>query len=154
DNSEQLNYQGLFGQVEYADDTFSAFVQGAVSNQSYQKFDRWNYEGGEAKSPVENKMGYNVKGGVSYRFAENHTLFANSGFYSRQPFLDNVFIQNTVDFTDPVVDNEEIFGLEAGYRFVIPNLTVNLNGYYTSWANRFLANNGVYSDEQIQGTYL
>lgn len=154
DNSEQLNYQGLFGQVEYADDTFSAFVQGAVSNQSYQKFDRWNYEGGEAKSPVENKMGYNVKGGVSYRFAENHTLFANSGFYSRQPFLDNVFIQNTVDFTDPVVDNEEIFGLEAGYRFVIPNLTVNLNGYYTSWANRFLLFNGTYSEDNIEGAYL
>src|SRR5690606_13799732 len=73
---------------------------------------------------------------------------------SRQPFLDNVFVQNTIDFTDPVVDNEEIFGLEAGYRFTIPNFTVNLNGYYTSWANRILANNGLYSDEQIQGTYL
>lgn len=154
DNSEQLNYQGLFGQAEFSDGTVSAFVQGSVSNQSYQKFDRWNYEGGEAKSAVENKLGYNLKGGISFNFEESHTIFANTGFYSRQPFLDNVFIQNTVDFTDPVVDNEEIFGLEAGYRFAIPNFTVNLNGYYTSWANRFLLFSGTYSDDNIEGAYL
>lgn len=154
DNSEDINYQGVFGQVEYAVDGFTVFAQGSVSNQSYVKYDRWNYEGGEAKSDAENKFGYNVKGGASYTFEDAHTIFANTGFYSRQPFLDNVFVQNTIDFTDPVVDNEEIFGLEAGYRFAIPNFTVNLNGYYTSWANRFLANDGFYSEEQIQGTYL
>jgi len=154
DNSEQLNYQGIFGQAEFSDETVSAFIQGAISNQSYQKFDRWNYEGGEAKSDVENKLGYNIKGGASFDFAEGHTIFANTGFYSRQPFLDNVFVQNTVDFTDPVVENEEIFGLEAGYRFSIPNFTVSLNGYYTSWANRFLLFNGTYSDDRIEGAYL
>lgn len=153
DNSEQINYQGVFGQAEFSKDGFTAFVQGSVSNQSYVKYDRWNYEG-EAKSDTENKFGYNIKGGVSYTFEDAHTIFANSGFYSRQPFLDNVFVQNTVDFTDPVVDNEEIFGLEAGYRFAIPNLTVNLNGYYTSWANRFLANGGEFGADRIQGTYL
>lgn len=154
DNSEQINYQGVFGQAEFSNGVVSAFVQGAVSNQSYQKFDRWNYEGGEAKSPVENKLGYNVKSGVSFNFEESHTIFANAGFYSRQPFLDNIFIQNTIDFTDPVVDNEEIFGLEAGYRFMIPNFTVNLNGYYTSWANRFLLFSGTYGNDNTQGAYL
>ena len=154
DNSEQINYQGVFGQAEFSNDIVSAFVQGAVSNQSYQKLDRWNYAGGEAKSPVENKLGYNVKGGVSFNFEENHTIFGNAGFYSRQPFLDNVFIQNTVDFTDPVVDNEEILGLEAGYRFDAPNFTVNLNGYYTSWANRFLLFGGTYNSGAEEGAYL
>lgn len=152
DNSEQINYQGVFGQAEFSKDGFTAFAQGSISNQSYIKYDRWNYEGGEAKSDMESKFGYNIKGGVSYDFDGRHTLFANSGFYSRQPFLDNVFVQNTVNFTDPVVDNEEIFGLEAGYRFAIPNVTINLNGYYTSWANRFLANGGIY--DGVQGTYL
>lgn len=154
DNSEQINYQGVFGQAEFSNEIVSAFVQGALSNQSYQKFDRWNYEGGQAESPIENKFGYNVKAGASYNFVEGHTVFANAGFYSRQPYLDNVFVQNTVDFTDPVVENEEILGLEAGYRFEIPNFTINLNGYYTSWANRFLLQSGTYGDDNIEGAYL
>ncbi|WP_436832397.1 TonB-dependent receptor [Parapedobacter sp. DT-150] len=154
DNSEDINYQGAFGQVEYEVDGFTVFAQGSVSNQSYIKYDRWNYEGGEAQSDTESKFGYNIKGGASYNFEGGHTVFANTGFYSRQPFLDNVFIQNTIDFTDPVVDNEEIFGVEAGYRFTGSNVVVNLNGYYTEWANRFLANGGVYTDANIEGTYL
>lgn len=154
DNSEQINYQGVFGQAEFSNDIVSAFVQGAVSNQSYQKFDRWNYAGGQAESPVENKLGYNAKAGLSFNFEENHTIFTNAGFYSRQPFLDNVFIQNTVNFTDPVVENEEILGLEAGYRFTTANFTVNLNGYYTSWANRFLLFGGTFGNDNIEGAYL
>ncbi|WP_257656444.1 TonB-dependent receptor [Parapedobacter lycopersici] len=138
DDSEDINYQGAFGQVEYSNDDFSVFVQGSVSNQSYIKYNRWNYDEREAKSDTESKIGYNIKGGASYNINDQHTLFANIGQYSRQPFLDNVFQQGTIDFTDPGVDNEEIFGLEAGYRFAAANFTVNLNGYYTAWRNRFL----------------
>ncbi|MFD1770269.1 TonB-dependent receptor [Sphingobacterium suaedae] len=137
DNSENINYQGLFGQAEFSKDGFTAFVQGSISNQAYQKIDRWNYEGGETKSEFEKKFGYNIKGGASYTFNDTHTFFANIGKYSRQPFLDNVFISNTVDFADPSVDNEEIFGLEGGYRFTTPFLTANVNAYYTKWDNRF-----------------
>jgi len=137
DNSENINYQGVFGQVEYADDQFSVFVQGAMSNQGYQKIDRWNYAEGEKKSKFDNKFGYNIKGGMAYSFVEGQTVFANIGHYSRQPFLDNVFISNTVDFADPKVKNEKIFGLEAGYKFTTEMFDVNLNGYYTTWKNRF-----------------
>ncbi|GAA4148435.1 TonB-dependent receptor [Sphingobacterium kyonggiense] len=137
DNGEKINYQGVFGQVEYVDDAFSAFVQGSLSNQAYQKIDRWNYAAGETKSEFKNKIGYNLKGGLAYTFEDQHTIFANIGQYSRQPFLDNVFVSNTVDFVDPSVDNEKIFGVEAGYKFTSPLFDANLNGYYTTWDNRF-----------------
>ncbi len=150
DNSENINYQGGFGQVEYSNDIFSAFVQGAISNQSYQKFDRWNYnadhkdvvsgdvrlKGREARSSVRNDFGWNIKGGVAVNISEENKLFVNAGKYSRQPFLDNVFLQNTVDFVDPEVGNEEILGLEAGYKYVTRDLKVNVNAYYTKWENR------------------
>lgn len=139
DNSEKINYQGFFGQAEYMNDSFTAFVQGSVSNQGYQKIDRWNYAEGETKSDFENKFGYNIKGGASYSFNDDHTFFANIGKYSRQPFLDNVFISNTVDFADPAVDNEEIFGLEGGYKFDNSLFQLNFNAYYTKWDNRFTA---------------
>ncbi|SMC88842.1 TonB-dependent receptor [Moheibacter sediminis] len=137
DNSEKINYQGGFGQFEFAMGGFSAFIQGAVSNQSYQKFDRWNYAGGEAESEKVSKIGYNAKGGLAYAFNEEHTVFGNAGFYSRQPFLDNVFVPNTVDLYEPEVDNEEITGFEVGYRFKTRTLQVNVNLYHTEWANRF-----------------
>ena len=37
DYSETINYVGGFGQVEYSVNEFSAFLQGALSTQSYQR---------------------------------------------------------------------------------------------------------------------
>ncbi|HUH35017.1 MAG TPA: TonB-dependent receptor [Moheibacter sp.] len=136
DNSEQINYQGGFGQLEFAMGGFSAFAQGAISNQSYVKYDRWNYAT-EAQSDKVNKMGYNIKGGMAFSFNEENAIFGNVGFYSRQPYLDNIFVPNTVDLFEPKVDNEEITGFEVGYRYNTRNLKVNVNLYHTEWANRF-----------------
>ncbi|NLN34040.1 MAG: TonB-dependent receptor [Flavobacteriaceae bacterium] len=136
DNSEKINYQGGFGQFEFAMGGFSAFVQGAISNQSYVKIDRWNYAT-EAESEKVNKLGYNIKGGLAYQFNDEHAIFGNAGFYSRQPFLDNIFVPNTVDLYEPEVDNEEITGFEVGYRYNTRALKVNVNLYHTEWANRF-----------------
>lgn len=157
DNSEKINYQGAFGQVEYANDWFSAFVQGSVSNQSYQKTDRWSYVPGEQTSETENKLGWNIKGGLAFTFNENNKVFANAGKYSRQAYLDNVFMDYSIQFVDPEVDNEEIIGLEAGYKYSTRNLNVNVNAYYTEWGNRFFSTaSGNYinnAGEMIEGDY-
>ncbi len=146
DYSENINYQGGFGQVEYANDYFSVFVQGALSNQSYKREDRGNFAETRTSETV-NKTGYNLKGGASYSFNEQHTIFTNVGKYSRQPFLDNIFpsYADNTQLADPAVDNEEIIGFEAGYKFVVGNdFQANLNAYYTKWENRFLNANGEY----------
>lgn len=148
DYSEYINYVGGFGQAEFKLDNFSAFVQGAVSTQSYQREGRATgkvVEGvdGLGKSDKVNKIGYNVKGGVGYTFIDNNTLFANAGYYSRQPFLDNIFddIRNSnyILDGDSKIDNEEILGLEAGYRLRSGKFSLDLNAYYTKWGNRFLS---------------
>ena len=146
DYSEDINYQGLFGQFEYANDVFSVFAQGAISNQSYKRYDRGNFAG-ERESETENKFGYNVKTGASFTFAEGHTVFGNAGKYSRQPFLDNIFpsYDDNTMFADPEVDNEEITGFEAGYRFETQEFTVSFNAYHTTWENRFLNFSGNYA---------
>lgn len=152
DNSERINYQGGFGQLEFAKGGFSAFVQGAVSNQSYVKIDRWNYAT-EAESEKVNKLGYNIKGGLAYEFNDEHTVFGNAGFYSRQPFLDNIFVPNTVDLYKPEVDNEEITGFEVGYRYDTRNFKLNVNLYHTEWANRFESVFGQVEGEEISFLY-
>ncbi len=151
DYSENINYQGVFGQVEYSTAAFSTFVQTAVSNQSYQRTGRWSDIG---QSDLVNKIGYNVKGGASYSFNLSHTIFANAGYYSRQPYLDNIFsnIRYSNDFVQPEIENENVVGLELGYKLFMQNFAANVNLYNTSWGNRtnisvFNNDNGTPDDE-------
>jgi len=140
DNSEQINYQGVFGQIEYANDKFTIFAQGAFSNQSYEREDRFD-DG--VKSDKISKTGYNIKGGLSYNVNPDNTIFFNAGHYSRQPYLDNVFNRNRGQITEPVspaVDNEEITSFEAGYHIKANRFRANFNAYATNWSDRTLSN--------------
>lgn len=145
DYSETINYLGGFGQLEYKNDGFSTFLQGALSTQSYQREGRMTGTGdGLGKSEKIEKVGYNIKGGLGYAINDNHTFFGNAGFYSRQPFLDNIFsnILYSNTLASPEVQNEEILGIEAGYRFKNDKFRFNLDFYSTEWGNRFISTNG------------
>ncbi|TXI66409.1 MAG: TonB-dependent receptor, partial [Flavobacterium sp.] len=85
DYSETITYGGVFGQVEYSNDKFSTFFQGAVSNQSHQRFDYYDYQDQYQDSKKVNNVGFNVKGGAAYNFNEQHVVYGNAGYYSRQP---------------------------------------------------------------------
>jgi len=143
DYSETINYFGGFGQAEYATDNFSAFVQASLSSQDMQRTGRHEgYGDGMGQSTKLTFGGYNIKGGLSYKFGENHTVFANAGFYSRQPFFESVIDDSRYSNTwvnDGDVDNEEILGLEAGYRYETENLRFMLDVYATEWGNRYVA---------------
>ncbi|MCB4797977.1 TonB-dependent receptor [Neotamlana laminarinivorans] len=141
DYSETINYQGIFSQIEYSKNEFSAFFQGALSNQSYQREGRMY---GAGKSEKLNKIGYNLKGGLSYDITEEFTIFGNAGHYSRQPFLDNVFsnIQYSNDLVEPEVDNEDITSFETGFRFTKSKFRANFDFYYTNWDNRVILTTG------------
>lgn len=135
DYDERISYGGIFGQAEYATEDFSAFVQGALSNQSHVRWDRQQYIAAEEKSDKVNNTGYNIKGGASYIFAEQHTIFANAGFYSRQPYHDNIYL-NYGNQVNPLTENEKITGLEAGYRFRSTYFDADVNAYRTNWKDR------------------
>ena len=135
DYKQRINYGGLFAQFEYSADKVTAFVQGSISQQTNQRLDYFNYEVGQEKSKKVENFGYNIKGGASYRIADNHQVFANAGFYSRQPYQNNIFMNYKND-VNPFAKNEEILGLEAGYKFKARNFWANLNAYYTTWENR------------------
>lgn len=135
DYSERINYGGMFAQLEYAKDNITAFFQGSASNQSNQRWDYFNYDAANEKSKKITNWGYNLKGGASYTIADNHKVFANAGYYSRQPFHDNLFMNYKNDINTNA-ENEKILGLEFGYKFKSRNFWANLNAYYTTWKNR------------------
>lgn len=135
DYDERINYGGIFGQVEYSDDNFSAFMQGALSTQSHVRWDRFQYTKENEKSESVSNTGYNIKGGVSYKIESRHAIYANAGHYSRQPFHDNIYLNYGND-VNPLTKNEKILGLELGYSYNSRPFSANLNLYRTSWKDR------------------
>ena len=164
-NDERISYAGIFAQVEYTSDNFSTFFQGAVSNQSHQRFDHYQYadeslingtssqatgalpggiEDGVDSEKVSN-VGYNAKTGVAWDLGADGTVFVNARYYSRQPYHDNIYL-NYTNQVNPLTSNETILGLEAGYSYSSPNFSTNVNVYRTSWADRVVTSFNVQDD--------
>ncbi|TDX91789.1 TonB-dependent receptor-like protein [Chryseobacterium daecheongense] len=164
-NDGEVLWYGGFGQLEYSNDKLSAFVSGAISNQAFQRIDNFIVDGRSllngsvagyatsntnptiiqatptnpalnTKTGFKNLIGFNVKGGANYNINEHHNVFANIGYYEKQPFLNAVY-PNNKNFLNPNLTNEKIFGVEAGYGFRSGIFNANVNLYRTSWKDRF-----------------
>ena len=151
DYSETISYGGVFGQLEYSKNNLSAFFQGAVSNQSHQRFDYYDYQVAYQDSEKVNNIGYNVKGGGSYVIADQHSVYANAGYYSRQPYHDNIYLSFT-NQVNPLTENEKVLGLEAGYTFKSKMFSASVNAYRTTWEDRVITTSGVQSTNAVIGT--
>ncbi|WP_452220040.1 TonB-dependent receptor domain-containing protein [Lacinutrix salivirga] len=173
DYEETINYGGLFAQLEYANDNMSVFFQGAASNQSHQRTDRYQYADDELIAEIEaetnadfvnpdtgesitdgtkaekvSNFGFNVKTGGSYIINENNNIYVNAGYYSRQPYHDNIYL-NFTNQVNPLTENEKIFGLEAGYAFSSPRFSASLNLYRTSWKDRVTTTSDTDDDDNL-----
>lgn len=136
DYKERISYGGLFGQGEYSDDMFSAFIQAAGSNQGNVRWDYGNYPPSDKrKSDYVTNWGYNVKGGLNVKLTAQHSVFANLGYYSRQPFQDDIFLNYKNDL-NPLTRNQSITGMELGYRYNNRLIKISLNLYNTIWDHR------------------
>lgn len=146
-NDGEVLWGGVFGQLEYSNDNLSAFVQGSISNQGYQRIDHFVKPGtlaiaSDSNSAMQTKTGFkhltgfNAKAGVNYNIDSHHNIFGNIGYYERQPFMSAVYPNNR-NYINPNLTNEKIFGIELGYGFRSKAFTGNLNLYRTSWKDRF-----------------
>lgn len=141
DYDERITYGGLFGQIEYRTELFSTFMQGSISRQSHTRWDRYQYTEENEQSPTVNNNGYNIKGGFSYSPNEKNSFYVNSGYYSRQPYHDNIYL-NFGNRVNPLTENEKVLGLEAGYRLRTLNFDLNVNLYRTTWEDRVTTTEG------------
>jgi outer membrane cobalamin receptor len=134
-NDGLVKWGGLFGQLEYTGESFSAFIAGSASNQSFRRIDYFLYEPAEQESSWESFMGGTVKAGINYNINENHNVFANGGFFSQQPIFDNVFLNNT-NIVNEEAKNQNVYAVEVGYGFRSRFAAINLNAYSTEWTDR------------------
>ncbi|MGQ1928735.1 TonB-dependent receptor [Ornithobacterium rhinotracheale] len=135
DYNETIRYGGLFGQLEYSSNFLSAYFQGAISKQSHKREDRYQYAKDKQKSEKVVNNGYNVKTGFNFKLNPKNNLYANVGYYSRQPYHDNIYL-NFGNEVNPLTNNEKIFGLEAGYSYSSAPFSLNLNLYRTHWKDK------------------
>jgi len=132
-----VKWAGVNGLVEYAGDNVTAVLQAGLSNQQFQREDRFVV----FDNPISDKAnlggGY-LKGGVNYNFSEKSNVFVNAGFIDRQPLFDAVF-PNYANDINPDLQNERIESFEIGYGYVGSGLKFNINAYTTNWGNRFVS---------------
>ena len=81
---------GAFAQLQYKKDDFSAFFQGAFSNQGFKRVEYFN-QVGTATTDWKNITGGNIKAGFNYNFDIKNNFYANAGYYSKQPNFDAVY---------------------------------------------------------------
>lgn len=146
-NNERISYAGAFGQLEYKTSQFSGYVQGALSTQSFQRFDYHSYS--DPEQQVSEKLhhpGFNLKAGGNYNINEQHNVFVNAGYYSRQPFFDDLFLNYLNDVNEDV-GNEGVLGFEGGYGYRSGYLDVDVNAYYTSWTDRQIRQSGDFDSD-------
>ncbi len=153
-NDGLVNWYGAFTQLEYSAEKLTAFFQGSVSNQGFRRDDYFLYLTPNPLSSTDykNLLGGNVKGGANYNINDNHNVFVNAGYYSKQPFFSAVY-PNNKSLVNENLTNEKVLGLEAGYGFRSAVFNANVNLYHTSWKDRYqrandadVANPGGYYD--------
>lgn len=137
-NDGLVRWQGFFGQLEYNNETVSAFVQFSGSNQGFKRIEYFNEMPPDQESPWENILGGNIKTGLNWNIDEYHNIFANAGYYSKQPLFDAVWI-NFGNNLNPNLANEKILGTEVGYGYRSAPINANLNLYRTSWKDRYIS---------------
>lgn len=149
-NDGKVRWFGAFTQLEYKNDDISAFLQAAISNQGFKRIDYFNYlENDPAReTDWQSIFGGNVKGGINWNINESHNVFANGGYYSKQPFFDAIFLNFRNDI-NPAPRNEKVIGAEVGYGYRTQRFNLNLNLYRTQWKDRFIS---VSSTFDVNGT--
>lgn len=135
-NVGKVDWLGVNGLVEYKGGDISAVLQGGVSQQGYKRIDYFDQYPAESKRHT--MPGGFIKGGLNYNLDANNNVFANAGYISKQPLFDAIFPRygNAVNES---AENQTITSFELGYGYRGNGLRANLNGYYTTWDNRFIS---------------
>ena len=133
----KTNWLGGYSQLEYKTPLLSAVVSATMSQVSYQRIDYFQLrrpDGSAVTTDWTRFTGYSVKAGANYNLTEHNNIFFNVGYNSKVPFFTGVYSNAGLKYQN--VRPEGISSAEIGYGISYPSLKVNLNAYYTLWANK------------------
>ena len=136
-NDGYVRWLGGFGQLEYSKDKLSAFATVNIARNSFKRVDHFGYLDSDPLQETDwyGFTAFGIKGGASYDINDNNFLFANLGYFERAPFFDTVF-PNFANIANEEAENEKITSYEIGYGYRGNTLKVNINAYWTQWADK------------------
>jgi len=150
-NDGVVMWGGLFGQMEYVRDNYSAFVTATVSRKSYQRIDYFQYAPENKKSDKLGFTPWSVKAGINYNLSENHNVYVNGGYFTRSPYFRTAFLNYTNEVNDDA-KYEKVLSVDVGYGYTSRKFTAKLGGYYTNWKDKGLVK--TFYDAQAQESYV
>ncbi len=128
---------GIFAQAEYVKNNVSAFISGSITGH-FLRFANYGNTPAAGYGTLSEWVGFmpwSVKAGASYKLGRNHSVFANAGYFTIAPQMNNAFPGfGTVPNSDATM--EKVTTAEAGYTFANNVFNVTFNGYYTLWLDR------------------
>ena len=132
-----VDWLGGFAQGEYTTGKVTAYGTAGVSGIKYTHKNHFTKTSAGNKLEVETDviLGYQVKGGASYRFTSELDAFVNAGYVSKVPVFDGVIDDGDGTKADEP-QNETFINFEGGLNYTQPMFNVKLNGYYTMWNDR------------------
>ncbi|HEX3024788.1 MAG TPA: TonB-dependent receptor, partial [Chitinophagaceae bacterium] len=88
-------------------------------------------------SPTFQFPEWSSKAGITLKINGRNYLYANTGYLSKAPTAQNIFISSrTRNEVQNNLNNENILSAEAGYILNAPKIKLRLTGYFTSFKNQ------------------
>ncbi len=150
-NQANINWVGVFGQLKYQSKILSVFLQAGWSDQGFQRIDYFNLPEGRQKSNWVNIPGGNIKAGWGWQISPKHQVFANAGYFSKQPLFNAVFPNWSDNTISEDLTNEKIYAAETGYRFTGKQWQSRFNIYFTVWQDRYQTVTDIINHQQVSG---
>jgi len=150
-NGSNIRWMGTYAQANYRKNSFFGFVQGSISNQQFQRVDYFNFAPDQQKSDWISLWGGNVKAGINYSIDDKNLIYANAGYFSKQPLFKAVFPYWSSNEASSDLKNEKINSYEAGYKFRSNFFKLYLGLYQTTWKDRFEMAQDYINNQQVSG---
>lgn len=142
DNTNTIDWLGLFVQGEYDRGPINAFATYGYSTIEYSFVDHFADDGTGNQLRLDSGSfdGHQIKGGVRYSFNSQLSAYVNAGWVSKVPIFDAA-IDDTAGAVIPDAENEKFQSYEAGVRWETADGRFNVSGgvYYTEWRDRTVA---------------
>jgi len=138
-NTNNVGWFGSYAQGEYSKEKLSATIMGGLSAVKYSYTDHFvdDGTGDELFSETDWVLGYQGKGGASYRLTDDFGFYGNAGYVNKCPIFDEVINDWTGELVkDP--KNEKFTSLETGFNYVGLEGSLNVKGgfYFTNWVDQ------------------
>ena len=135
DNGKETHHGTMYLTAAYVSEKLSANIGFSGFGSINRRWDKYNYHGQDIWSQAAKGLGASIKGGVLWKPAYGHSVYANGGWYSRLPYPSVWFSSGNNEITENVRNERNILG-ELGYRFAWSRGGLEVTRYIAYWKNK------------------